>query len=159
MPALFEAADENDPVRVFLLGAAPGLGERAAANIERRWRGVRVVGTYSPPLGFEKSDSENQAILHRIAEATPDVLIVGLGAPKQELWVHKHHGRIQARAALCVGATIDFLAGGGDGYRMLAEEPRISTPISGQLLSQLLIDRVYTSGLITSLVDGRILRY
>jgi N-acetylglucosaminyldiphosphoundecaprenol N-acetyl-beta-D-mannosaminyltransferase len=39
------------------------------------------------------------------------VLIVGLGAPKQELWVHKYRQRLAAKVALCVGATIDFLAG------------------------------------------------
>jgi N-acetylglucosaminyldiphosphoundecaprenol N-acetyl-beta-D-mannosaminyltransferase len=72
---------------------------------------VEVVGTYSPPIGFDKNDAENESILSRIAAARPDVLIVGLGAPKQELWVHKHRERIAASAALCVGATIDFLAG------------------------------------------------
>ncbi|MDX1947213.1 MAG: WecB/TagA/CpsF family glycosyltransferase [Pirellulaceae bacterium] len=111
VPALFAAADENRPLSVYLLGAAPGVGERAAANIERRWPAVRVVGHYSPPLGFEKDEAENEAILAKIAAARPDVLILGLGAPKQELWISRHHGQIAARAALCVGATIDFLAG------------------------------------------------
>ena len=53
VPALFEATDE-EPLTVYLLGAAPGVAERAAANIRRRWPAVEVVGTYSPPLGFEK---------------------------------------------------------------------------------------------------------
>jgi N-acetylglucosaminyldiphosphoundecaprenol N-acetyl-beta-D-mannosaminyltransferase len=87
------------------------VGERAAANIRRRWPSVDVAGTYSPPLGFERNREENDKILDQIAAATPDVLIVGLGAPNQELWVHQHHARIAARVALCVGATIDFLAG------------------------------------------------
>jgi N-acetylglucosaminyldiphosphoundecaprenol N-acetyl-beta-D-mannosaminyltransferase len=115
-PALFDLADETrtdeeQPLRVFLLGAAPGVAERAAANIHRRWPRVRVVGTYSPPLGFEKDAAENLRILARVADAQPDVLVVGLGAPKQELWVHEHAGKLEARVALCVGATIDFLAG------------------------------------------------
>lgn len=111
VPALFDAVPDDTPLRVYLLGAGPGVAERAAANIERRWTGVVVVGTYSPPLGFEGDDAENAAILARIAEAQPDVLVVGLGAPKQELWVHKHKNKIAAKVALCVGATIDFLAG------------------------------------------------
>jgi N-acetylglucosaminyldiphosphoundecaprenol N-acetyl-beta-D-mannosaminyltransferase len=115
-PALFDLADEtraagDEPLRIFLLGAAPGVADKAAGNIPRRWPGVKVVGTYSPPLGFEKDAAENLRILARIADAKPDVLVVGLGAPKQELWVHKHAAQIDARAALCVGATIDFLAG------------------------------------------------
>jgi len=111
VPALFAAATDQRKLRVYLLGAAAGVGERAAANIRRRWPATLVVGTYSPPLGFERSGEENDKILAQIAAASPDVLIVGLGTPKQELWVHQNHGRIAARVALCVGATIDFLAG------------------------------------------------
>jgi N-acetylglucosaminyldiphosphoundecaprenol N-acetyl-beta-D-mannosaminyltransferase len=117
VPALFStvnshaATDGTKRLRVFLLGAAPGVADRAAKNILHRWPAVQVVGTYSPPLGFEKDDAENERILRRIAAVKPDVLIVGLGAPKQELWVHAHRNRIAAPVALCVGATIDFLAG------------------------------------------------
>jgi N-acetylglucosaminyldiphosphoundecaprenol N-acetyl-beta-D-mannosaminyltransferase len=111
VPALFDAASSQQALRVYLLGAAAGVADRAAANMQSRWPNVQVVGTYSPPLGFEKDDAENGAILARINAARPDVLIVGLGAPKQELWVHKHRDSIAAKAALCVGATIDFLAG------------------------------------------------
>ncbi|HTQ40633.1 MAG TPA: WecB/TagA/CpsF family glycosyltransferase [Pirellulales bacterium] len=119
VPALFETVDaearayvlDPSPLRVFLLGAAPGVAERAAQNIEQQWPAVTVVGTYSPPLGFEKNPTENAAILRHIAQARPDVLIIGLGAPKQELWVHAHRSQIAAPVALCVGATIDFLAG------------------------------------------------
>jgi len=98
-------------LRVYLLGAGPGVAERAAANIDARWPAVAVVGTYSPPLGFEQDEHQNEEILGRIAAVQPDVVVVGLGAPKQELWVHRHRFLIQARVALCVGAAIDFLAG------------------------------------------------
>jgi N-acetylglucosaminyldiphosphoundecaprenol N-acetyl-beta-D-mannosaminyltransferase len=111
VPALFQAAVPESALKVYLLGAAPGVADRAAANMLSRWPAVEVVGTYSPPLGFERDDAENEAILNRIAAAQPDVLIIGLGAPKQELWVHKHRERLAAKVALCVGATIDFLAG------------------------------------------------
>jgi len=111
VPALFDSAPETKPLRIFLLGAAPGVADRAAGNIRRQWPGVEVIGTYSPPLGFERDERENESILQMIAAAKPDVLVVGLGAPKQELWVHKHHNRLAAKVALCVGATIDFLAG------------------------------------------------
>ncbi len=111
VPALFAAADDQRPVTAYLLGAMPGVAETAAKNIEQKWPAVRVVGTYSPPFGFENDEDENTAILERIREAKPDVLVVGLGAPKQELWVHKHREQIDARISLCVGATIGFLAG------------------------------------------------
>src|SRR6478672_6605932 len=97
VPALFEAASTEQPLRAYLLGAAPGVADRAAASIGRRWPAVEIVGAYSPPLGFERDEPENTAILNRIAAARPEVLIVGLGAPKQELWVHKHRDAIHAK--------------------------------------------------------------
>ena len=111
VPALFAAADPKMGLRVFFLGAAPGVAQRAAENVVKTWPAVSVVGTYSPPLGFEKDIAENNRILHAIAAARPDLLIIGLGAPKQEKWVHKHQHAIDAQVAVCAGATIDFLAG------------------------------------------------
>jgi len=119
VPAILAAAHQRslhqpstEPrLRVYLLGAGPGVATRAAARIEQQWSGVQVVGTYSPPLGFEKSAEENKKIIDQIAAAQPQVLVVGLGAPKQELWVAAHQTQIVANVALCVGATIDFLAG------------------------------------------------
>ncbi len=120
VPALFQQATQSslassrspaEPLRIFLLGAAPGVAERAQVKIENRWAGVQVVGTLSPPIGFEESDDENRRILAAVADVQPDVIVLGLGAPKQELWVHRHADQLQAKVVLCVGATIDFLAG------------------------------------------------
>jgi len=111
VPLLMKAATVDRRLRVFLLGAAPGVGARAAENIRQRWTNVQVSGVYSPPLGFEEDETENDHILSLIGQAAPDVLVVGLGAPKQELWVHAHRDRLHAKVSLCVGATIDFLAG------------------------------------------------
>jgi N-acetylglucosaminyldiphosphoundecaprenol N-acetyl-beta-D-mannosaminyltransferase len=111
VPKLFDRGRAERPIRTFLLGALPQVSERAARMAEERWPGVKVVGRDSPPLGFERNPAENDRILANVAAARPDVLIVGLGAPKQELWVHRHQSEIQAKVALCVGATIDFLAG------------------------------------------------
>lgn len=112
VPALFEACQANArPLTVYLLGAGPGVAERAASNIQKKWPLVFIVGTYSPPLGFEHDAKECAAIIDRINEAGPELLVVGLGAPKQELWIEKHQMELSARWALCVGATIDFLAG------------------------------------------------
>lgn len=112
VPALFRAAASRERgLSVYLLGAAAGVAERAATLTEAAYPGVRVVGTDSPPLGFEKDPAENERILARIAEAAPELLVVGFGAPKQELWTHRHRTRLAARVAVCAGATIDFLAG------------------------------------------------
>lgn len=116
VPALFDSFNETcrqegAKLKVFLLGAQPGVGAIAAANIKKQWPNIETVGVYSPPMGFENDPEQCNYILGRIAVCHPDLLIVGLGAPKQEIWVNRFHEQIHAKAALCVGATIDFLAG------------------------------------------------
>jgi len=112
VPHLLRAASEQQqPIRVFLLGAAPGVADRAAALVQQAYPGVQIAGTHCPPLGFEQDARANQAALNAVAAAAPDLLVVGLGAPKQELWVHQHRQRLAANVAICAGATIDFLAG------------------------------------------------
>lgn len=111
VPQLFEAARNRCPLKVYLLGGMPGVAERAARAIAERWPQVEVVGTASPAVGFERDPQQNAALLADIAAAAPELLLVGLGAPKQELWVYEHRQAIAARVALCIGATIDFLAG------------------------------------------------
>lgn len=112
-PRLFDIAGESrgKALRVFLLGAGPGVADRAAKNIHKQWRNVQVCGTYCPPMGFQDDQVENNLALEAVANASPDVLLIGLGAPKQELWAHRFRSQIRANVALCIGATIDFLAG------------------------------------------------
>jgi N-acetylglucosaminyldiphosphoundecaprenol N-acetyl-beta-D-mannosaminyltransferase len=114
VPCLFDSFNQDfgrQKLRVFLLGAATGVATRAATQMKKNWPNIETVGVYSPPMGFEKDADETNLILGRIALCRPDVVVVGLGAPKQELWVHQHREQIHASVALCVGATIDFLAG------------------------------------------------
>lgn len=112
VPALFDRyqADEVN-LAVFLLGAAPGVADRAAGHIQAKWPHVKVVGTLSPSFGFERDDTECAQICAAVAQSGADLLVLGLGAPKQELWVAKYANQLPVKVALCVGATIDFLAG------------------------------------------------
>lgn len=115
VPAIFDATQESEaggePRTVFLLGAAPGVADAAAARIEELWPAVRVVGTHSPPFGFENDPEAQQEILRQVNACSPDLLIVGFGAPKQELWLRDFQEQISAGVAIAGGATIDFLAG------------------------------------------------
>jgi N-acetylglucosaminyldiphosphoundecaprenol N-acetyl-beta-D-mannosaminyltransferase len=99
------------PTTVFLLGAGPGVASRAAERIERDYSNVRVVGASSPPFGFEKNLEQNEEAVEQVARTEPEILIVGLGAPKQELWTFRERHRLKSAVILCAGATIDFLAG------------------------------------------------
>lgn len=110
-PALFDAAKTAPELRVFLLGAADGVAVRAAETIAKRWPWIKVVGCFSPPMGFNALSADNAAVVEMINQTKPDILLVGLGAPKQELWVHAMQHQLHVKVALCIGATIDFLAG------------------------------------------------
>ena len=111
-PALFEAAKyRKERVRVFLMGAAEGVAGRAAEQIGVRWPWVEVCGVYCPPMDFGVNSPANALVVEKINTVKPDILMVGLGAPKQEIWVHTMRGRLHVKVILCIGATIDFIAG------------------------------------------------
>jgi N-acetylglucosaminyldiphosphoundecaprenol N-acetyl-beta-D-mannosaminyltransferase len=111
VPELLAASERTGGLSIFLLGSKEGVAEIAADNICRRWPWVRVSGVYSPPMGFSVEAPASDIAVDMIRSAAPDVLVVGLGAPRQELWVHAVRHRLKAKTVLCVGATIDFLAG------------------------------------------------
>lgn len=111
VPALMSRSRSRGRLSVFLLGAMPGIAEVAAAKIEARWPHVSVVGTYSPPMGFENDPAENRSIVDRINSVSPDLLVVGVTPPRQEIWLSSHMDEIHASVGIGAGATIDFLAG------------------------------------------------
>jgi N-acetylglucosaminyldiphosphoundecaprenol N-acetyl-beta-D-mannosaminyltransferase len=112
VPALFEHAQANQqPLTVFLLGAMPGVADRAKDIIHATWPMVKVVGTLSPDFGFDKKPEVSKAICETVSNSGAELLVLGLGAPKQELWITQYASEISVNVALCVGATIDFIAG------------------------------------------------
>lgn len=106
------AADKG--YKVFLLGAAEGVAAKAAENLKEKYKGLNVVGTYSPSYGFEKKEDEIQEIIKMINEVKPDILAVGLGAPKQEKFLYNYRKQLNVPVALAIGASIDFEAGNID---------------------------------------------
>ena len=97
--------------KVFLLGAAEGVAAKAAENLKEKYKGLNVVGTYSPSYGFEKKEHEIQEIIKMINEVKPDILAVGLGAPKQEKFLYNYRKQLNVPISLAIGASIDFEAG------------------------------------------------
>lgn len=96
--------------RHFFYGGAEGVSEQLAANLQRRFPGLTIVGTYSPPFRLLTPDEDDQ-VVRMINRAKPDVLWVGLGSPKQEQWMADHVGRVKAPVLIGVGAAFDFLTG------------------------------------------------
>ena len=101
VPGLFTAGNTIPGFRVFLLGGAPGVADQAAERIARRWPDVQVVGTASPRQGFESDPEETENLIQAINAAAPHLLIVGLGAPKQEIWLQRHALQIHCAGGDC----------------------------------------------------------
>ena len=94
--------------RHFFYGGADGIASKLAAELEERYPGLQVAGTYSPP--FRKvGEIENTEIIERINATRPDVVWVGLGTPKQDFWVAQHRPFLNAAVLVAVGAAFDFL--------------------------------------------------
>lgn len=109
-PQLCELAAEKG-YQMFFLGAAEGIAAKAAANLQRRYPGLQVTGTYSPPVGFENDSNEMIKIEEMVRSANPHILIVGLGCPKQEIFMYRNSKRLGVPISLGLGASFDFEAG------------------------------------------------
>lgn len=110
LPALCRMAAARG-YRVFLLGGGAEVARRAAERLAASIPGLRVAGTHTPPEGFGDDPGATDRALAAVAQARPDLLFVGLGSPKQELWVHRHWDRLACAVAVCCGAAIDYAAG------------------------------------------------
>lgn len=109
-PLLCEMAAKKG-YKMFFLGAAEGVAAKAAENLKKRFNGLPVVGTYSPPFGFEKNHEEMEKIKEMIKNVKPEILIVGLGCPKQEKFMYHHSKELGVPVSLGLGASFDFEAG------------------------------------------------
>jgi N-acetylglucosaminyldiphosphoundecaprenol N-acetyl-beta-D-mannosaminyltransferase len=96
--------------RVFFLGGAPGIADRAAATLAERFPGLIVAGVESPPFR-PLTREEQQGLMHRIREARPHLLLVAFGQPKGELWIAEHCQELGVPACVQLGASFDFVAG------------------------------------------------
>ncbi len=96
---------------LFFLGSGPSIAKKAANILTNKNPGLKIVGTYSPPFGFENDEDENRKIVAMIKKCTPDVLFVGLGPPKQEKWIWRYKDEINVPVSIAVGASFDFVAG------------------------------------------------
>lgn len=123
-------------LRVFLLGGAPGIADTAASVLQQRHAGLRIAGTCCPPLGFEHDDREINNITHALTRATPDIVFVALGFPKQEQLIMRLRHLLPHAWWLGVGIGFSFVAGdvarapvwiqriGLEWLHRLAQEPR-----------------------------------
>jgi N-acetylglucosaminyldiphosphoundecaprenol N-acetyl-beta-D-mannosaminyltransferase len=95
--------------RVYLLGAAPIVADKAASVL--RGRGVNVVGVDSPAVRDPRSASERHPIVEKVRRSRADLVLVAFGAPKQELFIDAARPETGGAVLLGVGASLDFVAG------------------------------------------------
>jgi N-acetylglucosaminyldiphosphoundecaprenol N-acetyl-beta-D-mannosaminyltransferase len=111
LPAFYYHHRHNENIKIFLLGAAEGVARIAQAKINKKIGRDIVIGTYSPPFGFEKDEAECSRIIEMINNSGASVLVIGLGAPKQEKWLFKYKDLLpNIHIFMALGATIDFEA-------------------------------------------------
>ena len=90
---------------LYLFGAKPGVADKAAENLKERFPGLIIKGTSN---GYFEDDG---AIIDKINMAHPDLLLVCLGAPKQELWMRKNSGKLNVGLMAGLGGSLDVFAG------------------------------------------------
>ena len=102
----------NKQTKVFLLGGTEESVKVAQQKINERTNSNVVVEGYSPPFGFERDDTERSRIIKSINDSGADTLAIGVGAPKQELWVCENREQLpNIKRYLAIGATIEFESG------------------------------------------------
>lgn len=96
---------------VFLLGAAEGVASKAAMSLQKKNPDLKIAGVYSPPYGFEKNIDEQNKINEILLKSKADMLFVGMGVPKQDIFIYENMNIYQIPMSFSIGATIDFEAG------------------------------------------------
>lgn len=111
-PAFYHYHKDDENCKIFLLGAMDGVAQKAMERINEKMGRKMIVGAYSPSYGFEKKPEENQQIYQMINDSEANVVLVGVGCPKQEKWIDAHKAQMpNVDIWMALGATIDFEAG------------------------------------------------
>lgn len=110
LPALCAEAAEQG-ITVGFIGGKPGVAARAADELVRRLPELKVELVYSPPVGFERDEDICRETTELVEMSGVQLLFVGLGAPKQELFADRWLRATDRGVSVCIGAAIDFIAG------------------------------------------------
>lgn len=106
---MMEAVQQNK-YRTFFLGGKPGVGEEAAGHLKERFPGIEMA-THNGYFDTNKESAENREVVEKINRFDPDILMVGMGMPRQEIWISENLKDLQAHVILPVGALMDYISG------------------------------------------------
>ena len=96
---------------IFLLGASPGVAEALKEVMEVKHPGVKIVGTFVPPFRAVFSQKENEQMIDAINAVKPDILLVSLTAPKQDIWIAENLAKLDTHVAIGIGGAFEVAAG------------------------------------------------
>ena len=108
---LSREANERGGVKYFFLGSSEKVLGLIEEKMKRDFPAIEVCGTYSPPFKTEFSREDNSAMISAVNNSRPDVLWVGMTAPKQEKWIYENQSKLQVPFIAAIGAVFDFYAG------------------------------------------------
>jgi N-acetylglucosaminyldiphosphoundecaprenol N-acetyl-beta-D-mannosaminyltransferase len=97
--------------KVFFLGGRPKAANKAASIMRQKYSQLEIVDTYCPPYNFEQNRAEITKTVQIIKTAKPDILFVGLGAPKQEKWMRTFHHQLEVPVSIGIGGSFELLSG------------------------------------------------
>jgi N-acetylglucosaminyldiphosphoundecaprenol N-acetyl-beta-D-mannosaminyltransferase len=113
-PDLIEAAaalSAESGARIFLLGGSPAAAYGTRKYLENRFPGVQICGVLAPPpASFPFPAEVDEEICKTVHEAKADILFVAFGAPKQDLWIQEHLGRLGVKVSVGIGGSFNFLS-------------------------------------------------
>ncbi len=109
--ALSQAMNSRGGKRCFFLGSSRETLDRLRVRFEKHYPSIIFAGSYSPPYRDEFSPAENEAMIAAVNDVRPDVLWVGMTAPKQEKWMIQNAPRLNVRVIGAIGAVFDYFAG------------------------------------------------
>ncbi|MCC5666175.1 WecB/TagA/CpsF family glycosyltransferase [Nostoc sp. CHAB 5784] len=121
-------------LKVFLLGGRPGSAEKAQETLVARYPSLQIVGTYCPPYGFESQPRELNLINSTITAAAPDILFVGLGAPKQEKWIAANYLSLGVPISVGIGVSFELVS------NMVKRSPVLMQKTGFEWLFRLLVE-------------------
>lgn len=98
-------------VRYFFLGSSEKVLGLIKVKLNKEYPNITVCGTYSPPFKSEFSEQDNAQMIQAVNKAKPDILWVGMTAPKQEKWIYQNKDRLDVPFIGAIGAVFDFYAG------------------------------------------------
>lgn len=102
---------QSHGIRIFLLGGVDGAADGAKKALEKAYPGCDICGTYCPPFETFNTQEEQDEILRRVRAASPDVLLVAFGAPKQEKWIFANKHRLGVPVSIGVGGSFEMACG------------------------------------------------